>query len=319
MTWEEIVAEVRADGIGQAVLTVVRRLCRQIARRYPPTIYAGTAKWDDSVIEDLVQDVIVERLLGEHQLDYIMAVAQSTSEFERLVTQQIKRCLARRRRRTIADNLIERSREILGQPPFEEVEGASPPRYRLAGKLTEARDPSATELRVAAVGARAVPRDALGVARERAPRVFTTEALRALLVGVAAALPTSVSIRTLDEIFRLLLTDLIPSDLEDTDIAEQVPPAVERDPAAIAVLHSVVARLLGRLTDDQKVILKLKAADVADREVATVIGVSRPTLADRKHEIFELIRSETIDMDEGQREDALSLTLLALTAGPDDQ
>jgi hypothetical protein len=318
MTWGEILAEFRAAGIGPVILGVIRQLCAQTARRYPPAIYANSASWDDAAVADLVQDVIVERLLGEHQLDYIVATAHSISEFERLVTQQIKRCLTRRRRRTIADNMIDRSREILGQPPFAQVQGVSPIRYQLAGRVTDTRDPSATELRAAALVARAVPRDAPGVARQRAPRVYTTEALRALLEGVVRTLPTSVSVRTLDDIFRLLLTDLIPSDLDEGDVDEDVQAAAEGDPVGSVVLQSVVERLIGRLTDDQKVILKMKAADVADGEVATVIGVSRPTLADRKHKIFELIRSETTDLDDGQREDAVSLTLLALTKGSGD-
>jgi DNA-binding NarL/FixJ family response regulator len=148
--------------------------------------------------------------------------------------------------------------------------------------------------------------------------VYTTEALAALLEGVARTLPTSFSVRSLDEIFRLLLTDLIPSDLDEDDIDEHAQAAVERDPARTAVLQNVVARIIGRLTGEQKVVLKMKAADVADGEIAMVIGVSRPTIADRKHEIFELIRSETTDMDDGEREDAVTLTLEALTKGLDD-
>lgn len=318
MTWEEIVSEFRSNRIGPIILGVVRQLCAQTTRRYPPTIYATSTSWDDSAIDDLVQDVIVKRLLDRGQLDYIMLTAHSTSEFERLVTFQVKRCLTRRRRRTIADNLIDRSQQILRQPPFEEVQGVTPTRYKLPGEPSEDRDPTTAEIRLATIVARAVPRDARGVARERAPRVYTTEALAALLEGVARTLPTSFSVRSLDEIFRLLLTDLIPSDLDEDDIDEHAQAAVERDPARTAVLQNVVARIIGRLTGEQKVVLKMKAADVADGEIAMVIGVSRPTIADRKHEIFELIRSETTDMDDGEREDAVTLTLEALTKGLDD-
>lgn len=312
MTWEEVRAEYSAEGIGLTILAALRKLCGQIARRYPPTIYASSPSWDESAIEELVQDVTVERLLGEAQLDYIMLTAHSLPEFERLMNHQIKRCLSRRRRRTIADNLIDRSRRVLAGAPFQEVKGVSPTRYQVAGRLVEVRDPSMAELRSAAIAGRAVPRDAAGVSRERAPRIYTNDALTAVLESVAATLPTSFSVRDLEEIFRLLLTDLIPSDLEETGAEEEAQPAALGDPAAAMVLRSVVENMVGRLTDEQRVILRMKAADVADGEVATVVGVSRPTLAARKHEIFEVIRAETSDLDDGQREQAVSLALQEL-------
>jgi hypothetical protein len=312
VSWAEVLAEYRSERIGPEILTTVQQLCGQIARRYPPPIYAHSPTWDGPALEDLAQDVVVERLLGEGQLDYIMMTAESLSEFERLVTQQIKRCLSRRRRRTIADNLIDRSRRILSETPFQEVPGLSPVRYQLAGHTPEDRDASASELRSAALVVRAVPRDRAGLASERAPRVYSSEALAALLEGVARVLPTSFSVRDLDEIFRLLLTDLIPSDLEEGDVDQVVHAAAVDTPEATAVVDDVVERLIGRLTDDQRVILRMKAADVSDGEVATIIGVSRPTLAARKHDVFDIIRSETADLDDGQRERAVSLTLLAL-------
>jgi hypothetical protein len=237
-------------------------------------------------------------------------------EFERLLTQQVRRCLVRRRQRSVADNLIERSQQILGELPFEEIHGLSPTRYRLAGFATETRDPFATELRAAAIVARAVPRDTSRVARERAPRIYTNRALAALLEGVARTLTMSFTLRDLDEIFRLVLTDLIPSHLEAFEAIEDgAQPATAEDPAVTAVVHSVVEHLTRRLTKDQRMILRMKAADVADSELAAMVGISRPTLAARKHEIFEIIRSETTDLDAEQREQAVSLTLLELARG----
>jgi hypothetical protein len=312
VNWEEVLAEYRSERIGPVVLKSVQQLCGQIARRYPPTIYASASAWHRSALQDLAQDVVVERLLGEGQLDYIMATARSLPEYERLVIQQIKRCLSRRRRRTIADNLIDRSQRILAETPFQEVPGLSPIRYRLEGEVPENRDPSASELRAVARVVRAVPRDVAGVQNQRAPRVYSNEALVAVLTGIARILESSFSVRDLDEIFRLLLTDLIPTDLEEGDIDQDVQSVAVGNPEEAAVLEDVVERLIGRLTDDQKVILRMKAADVSDAEVATAVGVSRPTLAARKHEVFEIVRSATTDLDDGQREQAVSLALQAL-------
>lgn len=315
MSWEAISREYDSEVVGPEIVRAVRTLSGQVARHYPPGVYASSPSWDAAAIEELVQDV-VEQLLTDGQIDYVMLTAHGLSEFERLVTQQIKRCLSKRRRRTIVDNLLDRSRAILAAPPFEEVPGQVPVRYRLVGTEQGDREPTPSELRAAALVARAVPRDSSGVVRERAPRVYTNVALSAVLEGVVRTLATPVTLRHLDHIFRLLLTDLIPGDLEELGDVEAVDEAAmsgSADPESAAVVRSVVERLLGRLTDEQKVILRMKAADVADGEVATVIGVSRPTLASRKHDVFEVLRVETADLDSDQRELAVTLALHELT------
>ncbi len=311
MSWEAISREYDSEVVGPEIVRAVRTLSGQVARHYPPGVYASSPSWDAAALEELVQDV-VEQLLRDGQIDYVMLTAHGLSEFERLVTQQIKRCLSKRRRRTIVDNLLDRSRAILTAPPFEEVPGQVPARYRLAGTEQADREPTPSELRAAALVARAVPQDSSGVVRERAPRVYTNVALSVVLEGVVRTLATPVTLRHLDHIFRLLLTDLIPSDLEelgDVEAVDEADASASADPESAAVVRSVVKRLIGRLTDEQKVILRMKAADVADGEVATVIGVSRPTLASRKHDVFEVVRVETADLDSDQRELAVTLVL----------
>ncbi len=318
MSWEAITREYDSEVVGPEIVRAVRTLSGQVARHYPPGVYASSPSWDAAALEELVQDV-VEQLLTDGQIDYVMLTAHGLSEFERLVTQQIKRCLSKRRRRTIVDNLLDRSRAILTAPPFEEVPGQVPVRYRLVGTEQADREPTPSELRAAALVARAVPRDSSGVVRERAPRVYTNVALSAVLEGIVRTLATPVTLRHLDQIFRLLLTDLIPSDLEEleglgeVEAVDETAVSASADPESAVVVRSVVERLLGRLTDEQKVILRMKAADVADGEVATVIGVSRPTLASRKHDVFEVVRVETADLDSDQRELAVTLALHEVT------
>ena len=109
---EAIVEERQALGIGPVILGLIQSLTANVTRTYDPTVYAGVASWQDG-LEDLVHDVIVDRLLAEGQLDYAIDIATTPEALRALLTRQIKRTLARRRRRTVVDNLLDRVRHIL--------------------------------------------------------------------------------------------------------------------------------------------------------------------------------------------------------------
>ena len=64
MTLPELRSEYESRVIGGAILEEVRRACASHTRRYPPAVYARSQAWNRDAVEELVQDVAIERLLG---------------------------------------------------------------------------------------------------------------------------------------------------------------------------------------------------------------------------------------------------------------
>src|SRR5260370_6664343 len=111
MTLVELREEYRSVRIGEKILEEVRQTVHQVCRRYDPQIYGGAASWDDAE-GDLVQSVVLDLLIGEGQLDYLMATAVEIGDFQNLLKYQVRRYIARKRRRTVIDNVIDRAKAI---------------------------------------------------------------------------------------------------------------------------------------------------------------------------------------------------------------
>ena len=202
--------EFAAVGIGRKLLEEVRTAASQVARDYNPRIYATTGAWEDD-LEDLVQDVIVMRLLGERQLDYVMATASSTEEVRRLLRLQVRRTMRLRRRRTVIDRLVERAKGLVRQPPFIFIQVGRQWAYGVGEDLDQ-RPASGDEIRNAAISAAAVPRTP-PESGDRAPSVYSDRALTSLLTVVARSLGKAVTVRELDEILGRVLSAWLPVDL----------------------------------------------------------------------------------------------------------
>ena len=113
MSIADLRTEYEREVIGLAILAEVRRACSFRPRRYPPTVYARSATWNDDAIDDLVQDVITHRLLGERQLAYLFDVGRTIDAWRALLDRQVRIALARRRVRTVVDNLLDRAKRLL--------------------------------------------------------------------------------------------------------------------------------------------------------------------------------------------------------------
>jgi hypothetical protein len=274
-------------------------------------MFAGRPSWDDDAYEDLVQDVVVKRLLEEHQLEYLFLTATSLEDFERLLTVQVRRVLARRRERTVLSNLIERTRPILATAPFRRVDDFGPSRFHLDGAVIEHREPTAAELAEGVLAARAIPRLGDRGSADRAPRVYSTSALKALVGSVAQSLPTSFALRDLESVLQKCLTDLLPPDLDHIEEVDMQEP----DLPVQMEIREAVDQLVRLFTPEQAEILRLKAADVADAEVAARLDMSRPTAADRKQALFALIREATEQYSEDERDLILDLAIARVASG----
>lgn len=307
--FDTLYAEFTTVRIGWELYSLVGRACRQVARAFPPLVYAGRESWDDDALQDLQQDVITTQLLGQGQLDYIFSVSQSDGDVERLMTLQVRRALARRRTRTVVDNLIDRARNLLDEAPFSKIAGP-PTRFWLTERPVEHRDPTDPELSVAVLAVAAIPQVLGSNLNSRQPIVYHREGLATALIAVAGQLHSSFTLSDLRRIFEQCLTGLLRSTV-DADVTQA--PVLDRSALSL-VFRETAAIVVRSLSREQARILLLKAANVADSEAAAALGVSRPTLAQRKHAAFAIFGDLTEGLDDDALEQVTALVLETLAS-----
>lgn len=140
-----IVAEYSEGGIGPRMVAEVTRTARLLAPRYVATVYSEIGNWRHG-LDDLVQDVVADALLRDGQAEYIVDQSLDIDEFRRLLAFQVKRVLARRRQRTVIDNLLARARPILNASPFIVAGRHLQPTYTITGASPEERAATFAEL-----------------------------------------------------------------------------------------------------------------------------------------------------------------------------
>lgn len=292
--------EFSTDGIGPLMLAEVRDLARQIAPRYNASVYSEIGNWRHG-LDDLVQDVVADSLLRDQQAQYLVAASATIDDFRRLLARQVRRCLARRRVRTVIDNLLDRARPMLDGVPFVRGERHLYPTFTLAGALKEERAATFRELRSAAAAVRRLPQ-AGPSNRDRAPVVFTGPQLHAVLVRIAEVVPVAFTIGELDRVLRLTLPHLLPGVLDPSDPHEHHDGVRVVDDDLVA---SSVAELLRRLTDEHLFAAASKLAGASDIEVATRLGVSRRTATNRKLAAFVVIEEVLFPLSPWERRASL--------------
>ncbi|MCP4901960.1 MAG: hypothetical protein GY906_33770, partial [bacterium] len=119
MSMRELQLEYDEEVIGGKILKLVDELTWNVARPYDPRVYGGAASWAEAH-EDLLYSFVAEVLLEQGQLEYAMFVASSEKHFKNLIARQLRFFLARRRQRTVVDNLLDRSKQITSSTPFRQ-------------------------------------------------------------------------------------------------------------------------------------------------------------------------------------------------------
>jgi hypothetical protein len=300
MTFEDLRREYEVERIGLGVLGEVRSIVHGLSRRYDPTIYAGVTSWRDAE-EDVAQGVVVDVLLAEGQLDYLMSVSTDIESFRRLLRFQIKRYLARKRQRSVVDNLLDRAREIMSRPPFVVVGSAG---YGLEGRAVEDRDATEAELRRAIGAASGVPRVPVGSA-DRAPIVYSKEDLARLLVLVTTSLPCRLSIRDLDSILKSVLTGWVASFLYDFEEARTAS-VMDLSPEEAMVAKTATQEILDRCPAEGVLILARRLEGVRAESIAEELGVTRQTVAARQKRLWGIVRDVLSDLPEQLQEAAIA-------------
>jgi hypothetical protein len=340
MTFEDLRREYEGVRIGEHMFARISRIVAQVARRYPPAVYseitAIAGDWSQEALDALVQAFVTESLLEAGQLEYTMSQAATLPDFDRLTRRQLRRHLRATRRRSVVDNIVDRVRARLGEPPYEEVGNG---RWRLVGRETEDRPPHREELDDALARASLVPREASN-ALERAPRVYGPDQLDTLLRSVSETLACPLALDHVRWVLEQLLTELVPSELlpihedmaEDEDSVEYAAWAeanarAQRDaggdlmavpepsPEEAAAVTEAVEKLCSSLDEQQMAILRMKLAGLSDAKVASAVSLSRPTVIARNKAILQRIDEHFSDLDEAWHSRALDQLVRALGDG----
>lgn len=299
MNLPELRYEYENETIGPAILTAVRRACASRARRYPPAVYARSATWNDDAIDDLVQDVITDRLLGERQLDYLFDVGRTIDAWRALLDRQVRITLARRRVRTVVDNLLDRARRLLDRD--DSIQRSTVFKRALYSQRGSAATylPLTDEvIRRVVEDVRVVPRQIPGRG-ERSPSVYSKRNLEALLRTVLRHAPGGITVRDLGRILELVLTDWVPAVLEQDEGSAGV---VVENPGEIESAREVARQMVSEWSDSEANIVRGLLAGLPYIEIARRISVSRPTVIKRQRALMDGLRAAAEDFGEiGQK------------------
>lgn len=318
MTLEVLREEYQAARIGPRIWGLVYEMTGRIARSYPPAVYNDGAMWSDDSVEDLAQQVVLDRLLGEAQLEYIFDQAMSMESWRRLMTFQIRRTLSHRRRKTVVDRLLARVRKLAQTDPF---------RLHAAGRSIwishREREVSLVDLddsRITYVAdsVRHIPQLIASPRSSRASMIYTTADLRSLLELVVEEVG-AVSERDLARILEVLLTSWLPTFLQtpERDFSSDEPTPEEM--AEDAEMGTAIRAFADGLSDTERWILLGKSQGIADGEIAARLGRSRPWVAERKHRVLDRLGTELGSwFDEDRRLLAMESLLGLISAALED-
>lgn len=295
MTFEEMAAEYRESLVGQRIYRRVREATERLLRKRDPRTYAqGSHDYRDA-LDDVVNDFILAVLIKERQLDYIFEVATQLEDFDRLVNHHIRRFLARTRLRTVVDNLLDRSIEMLRQPPFVVIAGAPPDEsFGLLGTSYTNSVASSAAIREAAALARNVPTDKTH-ASERAPRVYDSASLSAVLSILLATAGTPVSRETISAFFEQSLTAWYLGTLDSGEQTDTQDPSF--NPEEVFLIQDTAEGMIAEMSEEDRIIFAYKHANLPDRQVAQRLGLSRQSTAPRKAALMARLRTALAGLD----------------------
>lgn len=313
MSLRELRHEYDREVIGSAILVEIGRACSIRARKYPPTVYGRSHTWSEDEIDDLVQDVILERLLGERQIDYLFNVAGTLDAWRGLLDRQVRITLARRRVRTVVDNLLDRARKALRH---DDSVNRSIVAKQTVFSLQTSEDAyrSLTDWQVKRMveHVRAVPRQVPG--REvRAPTVYSKRAFGVLIQTILRMAPGGITARDLGRILEQVLTDWVPAVLE---LNEASIGGIVEEPGEIESARRIARQMVSEWSAEQVTIVHGLVAGLTHVETARKISVSRPTLIKRQRVLLDRLRAAASGFSE-QGQEAL-MTELAVTVMESD-
>jgi hypothetical protein len=315
MSMADLQQEYEAKVIGEGILGLLDELTWSVTRKYDPRIYGGGSSWADAH-EDLLHSFVVEVLLEQGQLEYAIFVADTEEHFKNILARQLRFFLARRRQRTIIDNLLDRCKKITSEAPFGQGAETGAWWYELLEWPGPKRRPTADEIAQIA-GELAVMPTQTATGTARAPQVYTTPDLKRVLYQVASRLSCRVAVRDLDEIFRRLLTPWLPSFLETDEGVLATEPSARLDAEQEDMARQAATAIQRAGTPVELGVLAMKIADVSDSVIGQHYKMSRPTVIKHKNSVLAKVEAELTGLSEACQKRAIELLSALLQEGRD--
>jgi hypothetical protein len=308
MNFSQLHAEYSSQLIGEGIYEIVRELAGKIARKYPESVYNDGLSWDSQSVDDVCQEVVLNQLLGQKQIHYIFDNATSIESVRRLLTAQIKRALATRRKKSPIDRLLKRISAFSKEGLIEFVE-AGVPFYRLPGTQDQYQSLDGSHLNACVRAIAPVPRLDSRLDTGRESMIYTPDRLKKAMEVLLRTVP-ALTEKDLRDILEVLLTpwapaSLVPVEKESIPSGDYAQDSIEEEQMA-----TEARTLAGSFSHAQRVVLVLKSQNVADADVASEVGVSRPTIADMKKTVLSRVGVELIsDLSSDRHERAMQYLL----------
>ena len=315
MSIQELQLEYEREGIGEGILGILDGLVRNVARSYDPRVYGGAASWAEAH-DDLLHSFVVDVLLEQGQLEYALFVAGSVEHFKNILGRQLRFFLARGRRRTVVDNLLDRCKEITAKAPFQQAAEKRAWSYALEDQAPGDRRATPDLLAQVAGELAGIPVQEPSVS-ERASQVYLTPDLIELLRRVASSLECWVSARDLDDLFRQMLTPWLPSFLGTDEGALAIQPAKALSAEQEDMARQAAEAICGAGSATELKVLGMKIGDVSDSVIGRRLGVSRPTVIKHKKRILGKVEAELTGLDEASQSRAIELLASLIQEGQD--
>lgn len=284
-TWDDLCREYGRERLGALWLDVIARVCANIAYKYAPAVYNNRLAWDESSVDDLVQDVVLNRLIGDDQIDYIVATASTVQAASGLIGMHVKQVLAQRAAPNQRENVASRLVSIL-EERGERVSTPHGDAFRPPASNWPPGDLSAAAVNRAARIIRGLPR-LPNRGTERLSPLYTTEVLNGVADPLWEACRVPLSLDFVRKILDRALTGLIPV-LFPLDESFDTPAMAGLTAEDAVVVDDLAGRLVEALNDEQREIL-VSIEFMTDTELASRLGVSRPTALKRRHLTRDLV------------------------------
>ena len=291
MTYTLLVEECATNnGIGPRFYELLIKVATRVVPAYRPEIFNGGETWSTESVLDLVHDVVVDRLMQQDQLEYVLDNAADENELSALLAHQVRRVLTHRRTVTVVDRLIQRVSSLINEPRFEVI-GSGEARFVSVGPPQRQPMPlPERELRAGALAIDVIPRLASSPQLERESKVYHGKDLEQL-VATLAELFGGITVRDIRKILEITLTGWLPTILP-IDEAAHVSGSSPEDEADRSEMNHLVMRFADSLEPTLRTVLLGKANGMSDGKLAEALGRSRPWIADQKYAALELVETE---------------------------
>ena len=317
MTFDAIRVEYEQVGIGPLLWELLVDVAGRVARRYPPALYNHGEGWTEEAHRDLALEVATERLLGEGQLEYVLALAEESPADKRddalagLLGFQVKRVLSHRRRITVVDRLHTRLLTLIRSDEFTTSAAGGDTVISRTESDSGARPLTEEDVRRGSALIGDIPRIPSRPNAERESKVYTTANLEELVARLVDAFG-SVQLSDVRRILELTLTAWVPTLLvpDEEDSASTASPELEMERTR---MNALIDSLASSMDAVERQVLAGKSQGMSDGALAERLGRSRPWVADRKVEVLQRVQDELVaDLPELLHDEAVRGLLDAL-------